>query len=678
MEGADKIATIEAVCGCSVKYFTSDFEEIIVALADGVSFSQKEKIITGLYTAPKTRLSLDFAKDISNFVRNVVKVPLSARPVAIVALGCLPVESRTVAFFEKLKRITDFVNTREKVSLIKTLCEVPADRLTAEFEEKLHQITDAHKGKLKGHLIESLVQYPIDRLTPVFSEALISLMRENAFTEGYASVVKSLINAPQERLTPAFLDQIKRFSANNMNYYSGFTDVLLRYPEKRLTPAFEALVRSVSARTGVDAHYILERSMQLPNEFLAALSTDLTEQQIQDMGRFLRSFHRRALFDRLIILPTSQERVAEINRTIALYRHAGGGLNRVVTAGVDIHVFSAAPVVDHVTQKTQKLNDAVIEKLKKALSLEAVVPYDIAIADVLKKTEATYDLAVHAIDADVQISEAAKKIVTGNALKKKNWETEALKAGGNDLRAQHAFSLVYTLLSKDLEQLELWLSSYLDESLNARGKDTRSCVAGMRERVITSLRSVVSALADKGGFYQEIDSLFKQVEGGVLATKFLQTLNLSDQKNYESVVDILTKKGITRQSSIDGVLRIFEIYVRESLVDYGLKDEVVETYVETAVDQMESLFDSNIKTLLASEPPATVVGVSASSSSSHASSKKRPREELGELAAASSSSSSSSFDWSSSSAMGPAAYSPLTREEIREKRLKAMSKAQGV
>jgi hypothetical protein len=152
------------------------------------------------------------------------------------------------------------------------------------------------------------------------------------------------------------------------------------------------------------------------------------------------------------LLPTSQERIAEINRTIELYRHHLLPVQNYAAVGqADIHAYAGRTVSTGATEKKQTLNDAVVSKLKMALNSQGFVPYSHVLEAILQHAHKTYNQTIKTIGAD----SAAK------ALQDRDWQLEALGVAKDDRNAQAALSLVYTLLHQQPERLELWLNTYL-------------------------------------------------------------------------------------------------------------------------------------------------------------------------------------------------------------------------
>ncbi len=157
----------------------------------------------------------------------------------------------------------------------------------------------------------------------------------------------------------------------------------------------------------------------------------------------------------------------------------------------------------------------------------------------------------------------------------------------------------------------------------------------MRERIITSLRSVISQIDDKTGIYKDLHDLFNQAEGPALATKFLGTINLTKPENHKKIADVLSQAGITQQSLADDAVNIFGDHVKKSLATYNLSDDTLLSYVEAATGQLEACFDGHIRGFLtdgsssseAMDVDQSVSGAMEVDESVPGKTKKRPRED---------------------------------------------------
>ncbi|MDP5012767.1 MAG: hypothetical protein NWQ29_03600 [Alphaproteobacteria bacterium] len=535
--------------------------------------------------------------------------------------------------------------------------KIPEGRLTREFVDTIKRFTDGNVGK--SNIVSALAQIPTERLTPEFESAV------NIFDRGISSyqdrrkakIIEELAKLTSERITPEFVGAVSRISNGLLHNTRG--------------DGYESSIIRLS-------HNVSDDSFQ-------HVAAYFTESRMQAIRHFLSESLICSLFARLTRLNTSNERIAEIDRTVALYRHQGPAAQpqnyQAVVGGVDIHRYAQAKVFSNATgSKHTTLKNAVVNKLERALNGQQLVSYQSALSATKKEIERAYNQKISAIDGDLAADIIQKSAAKELALRDKNWQHEAIGAGGDDAKAQKAFSLVYTLLSSEPEKLKLWMSTYLEESLNARGNDTRSCVMGMRERVTTSLRSVISQIPDKTGVYKELHGLFSQVEGTVLANKFLQMINLADPNNHTGIATVLGQAGITRESTADAAAEAYGGYVRNSLATYGLIDKDIESYVEAAIDQMEEMFDMEVKILLPSDASSSSKAASSMpSDSSYLSSESIAMdmdiaESSGQTRKRQRSEEETELDATQHAVRErPSASSALlTQEELREKRLKVM------
>ena len=151
-----------------------------------------------------------------------------------------------------------------------------------------------------------------------------------------------------------------------------------------------------------------------------------------------------------------------------------------------------------------------------------------------------------------------------------------------DASDRMALQQVVTLLQANPEKLRTWISTFMDESKNAYGNRSNpdSCVKGVRERVITSLRSV---------FYN--DPAFQDVFGQGETKKILKV-----KKTALNNMDVWAKKmyGDYNVKSTTPEAEAKKIY-EKALKDYfsDIKDVEYEAEISEAINQMLDLFENS-------------------------------------------------------------------------------------
>ena len=535
---------------------TPEFIGLINTLSGSTSIYFQRTIITYLEKHSSKFL-------IPEFVALLKKVP-QQRPRGqkykiLQALADIKEVRLTPKFVSLIEKLTcQFANDESDV-VIRSLGRFEAEAFTDNFEELLNSLVKggSRKGG-KAAAIEKYTKLPKKRRT------LDLAMILNKFTDDcYYSAkdaMSELIQIPEARLTPDFVDTIKRFT-DNCYSKAAVIRALVSTPSERLTAEFEETVNRISnglkQNNLFSQNYkslIIRLSHNVSAESFAEISAYFNSNLMQDITRFLPPDAAETLLSNLLRLRASNERIAEIDRTMALYRHQGPAQPQnygAVVGGADIHRYAQTTVFSNATGNKQALKDAVVTKLEQALNERQLVSYQSALSATKEEIEKGYNQKISKLDGDLAADIFQKSSDRELALRDKNWQHEALEAAKKDASAQKAFSLVYTLLSSEPEKLKLWMSTYFEETLNARSTDTRSCVMGMRERVITSLRSVISQIPDKTGVYKELHGLFSQVEGTVLANKFLQTINLADPNNHAGIATVLGQAGIAGESTAD-------------------------------------------------------------------------------------------------------------------------------
>ena len=231
----------------------------------------------------------------------------------------------------------------------------------------------------------------------------------------------------------------------------------------------------------------------------------------------------------------------------------------------EIHNFATQTVVD-ASGIESKFNDVVLTKVtarnqgKEILSFEAATKL---IQDAMKSMQA----------------ENAERKAKGQQPHHSNYLNEEVLKWAIDCQGdasdRNAFQQVVTMLQNTPEKLETWLSGFLEESANAYSSNGQSCVKGVKERVITSVRNVMQD--DK-----ELSEIFAQAE----SKKLLQTKLTSLNK-----MDVWAKK-------------LFEVGVKSTTSEVDAKkkyEELLNSYFAASInDQNSSEIKANIEAALES------------------------------------------------------------------------------
>jgi|GEM_PF-6076316 len=231
---------------------------------------------------------------------------------------------------------------------------------------------------------------------------------------------------------------------------------------------------------------------------------------------------------------------------------------RAVYSG--IHDFSAKTVSNaHSASEKKPLKQAIVDRLKIKLKE-------------CGKTLISYETAI----------KEASSLAQGNAEPFRNLrKSEVFNSSDDDASAKETFSLVYTLLKGDHKKLELWLSTFLEESLNAHGKGILSCKTGLKERVITSLRGIK--------IDDEVEQLFAQAEASSLLITFLKKINIHDEGNVRSIAKELRARNVTQKSTPDAAAVAFKKYLTEVTSQYKDVPEY-KVQVDAVVDVIKESF----------------------------------------------------------------------------------------
>ncbi|CAO4840675.1 MAG: hypothetical protein CNLJKLNK_00250 [Holosporales bacterium] len=239
-------------------------------------------------------------------------------------------------------------------------------------------------------------------------------------------------------------------------------------------------------------------------------------------------------------------------------------MHPLVHLAFEIHNFANQEVVGKTGEK-QSFNGAVLNHLQRSIQGPVL---DVVLALLRNELETLKNdsLKSDAINEDVY-----------------NWVIQI----NEDQQDKNAIALVVTYLEqKDNThgKLATWLYAFMDESKKAYdGKNTQSCIKGVKERVITSLRSAIPE-GDAA-----LENFFYQAEAPFMIAA--QSKKLTD---YAFWAEKLQQKGVTSATHKD----IAKDKFKEALVDFfganegaqEIIDETLETFDDSESDSDDASF----------------------------------------------------------------------------------------
>ncbi|CAO5681144.1 MAG: hypothetical protein NEHIOOID_00320 [Holosporales bacterium] len=554
-------------------------EEVIDHLTQGMDDYNKKSVIEVVENVSSDRYTGGFVDTIKQLTQG-----MNAKDKAYIieAVGWASSDHYTGGFVNMVTQFTQGMNAKDKVLFIGKIGKVSPDRYTDAFFNTVTQLTQGMMRLCKGVVIEA-----VGKVSPDHYEQFIDMVNQLAQDSNKRLIIEALSNVSSDRYTHAFLKTVNQLMKEVSNsdkfrvigavgkvspdHYERFidtVDLLLQgmdvfdkvfaivglgnVPPDRYTHAFVNMINQLTQGMNhsdkanmiwifrniqYDHYTFLQNFIRLNpryfryvpmSAFEAGLTPNMTQQQLQEL---LQQLHRQ-------------------------YHHqAPPGTPQVLA--FEVHAYANQEVADETGQK-QPFNEAVLNHIQRSIQ-GRVLDYEIVLdllhaeLETLKNDPLTSD----AINDDVY-----------------NWVIQSNQAQQD----KNAIASIVTYLEqKDHthKKLATWLYAFMEESKKAYdGRNTQSCMKGVKERVITSLRSAVP----QGDAV--LENLFHQAESTLMtATK---SKKLTD---YAFWAQKLQAEGVTSTTPQDVAKDKF----KEALHDYfeGVTDESVTATIEATLDAFD-------------------------------------------------------------------------------------------
>jgi hypothetical protein len=169
-----------------------------------------------------------------------------------------------------------------------------------------------------------------------------------------------------------------------------------------------------------------------------------------------------------------------------------------------------------------------------------------------------------------------------------------------DTAAQTAADLSYVFSYLDTfyrSKIDLWMNSFITESLEAKNGDGTSCQKGIRERIITGLRVLDDC---------ELNAIFAGPEAHEMMKRFWVSLNFHDSaENAQRLANNLKESpyGVKRHSRTETAATAFRRYVVDYIQSQGLSEDYTDRntgdnypeQINTMVDLFSDYYEEKIK-----------------------------------------------------------------------------------
>ncbi|MBP9752276.1 MAG: hypothetical protein KBD31_00475 [Proteobacteria bacterium] len=236
------------------------------------------------------------------------------------------------------------------------------------------------------------------------------------------------------------------------------------------------------------------------------------------------------------------------------------GQQRQMGLAFMVHILADTPVINH-KGEVKKFIKSVIDIVNNRISNDLLA----------------YDVIIQLLNVEIEdlLKDPQKNVsITRDVF-------EWILRTNNVLSERENMQSVVTYLQKispDHQKIRLWLYTFMEESAKAYDseKNPTSCIKGVNERVITSLRSVIEEINDP-----ELYSIIKQAENDLFIS-----VKINQLKNYEFWAKILFEKGVRSTSFIADAQQSFKDAL-DSYFEGFEKNESFNAEIEAIFDSFE-------------------------------------------------------------------------------------------
>ncbi|CAO5679406.1 MAG: hypothetical protein NEHIOOID_01047 [Holosporales bacterium] len=524
----------------------TDFIKIYSQLTQKmVGYDDKERVMEALANVSQDRYA-DFIKIVGKFSQEKMD------PSIIEAVGKVSPDRYTDAFIDMVNQLSQGMDGFSKARIIDVVDKVSPDRYTDAFIDMVNQVSQEMNGLSKARIIDVVGKVSSDRYTDAFID-MVNQLSQGMDGLSKARIIDVVGKVSPDRYTRAFISMVNQVS-QEMNGLSKarIIDVVGKVSPDRYTRAFISMVNQVSQEmNATDKGYVIQAIGMLSADNYSPLQAF-----IRQYPSYFRYVPARAFAQKIIPNMTESQLQNALQQLHTAYRNNASFATPQALA-FEIHNYASQDVFGETGQK-QQFNKAVLEHIERSIQ-GPVLSYD-TVLDLLRAE-------LNTLIQDEKKSDAINQKVF-------NWVIERNETPQD----KNAIALVVTYLEqKDNmhQKLSTWLYTFMEESKKAYdGMNAQSCTKGVKERVITSLRSAVP----QGDV--ALENLFMQAESSLMiATK---SKRLTD---YAFWARRLQAEGVTSTTPQDVAKNKFS----HILQDYfeGVTDPSVTATIEATLDAFE-------------------------------------------------------------------------------------------
>jgi hypothetical protein len=250
----------------------------------------------------------------------------------------------------------------------------------------------------------------------------------------------------------------------------------------------------------------------------------------------------------------------------------------------EIHNFANQMVSDESTGDTGRFNDIILRKINQQNAEKALLSLGTSVALLCTTMN-------EMLQEDKAREKSGKTKHYSTALREEilTWAVGCTNGGGDAA----ALCSVVTYLNSNPELLKTWLLTFLDESERAYGRSQGSCIKGVRERVITSLRNATPEDPLFAAAFQQAETtemLGVKIASLNFGGRDPSTRSVEEQSKLASWTKLLYSAGARSTTSFPAAQAIFSAQLESFFGD--LLTPQNKPTIDSVIENSVELFDS--------------------------------------------------------------------------------------
>lgn len=447
-------------------------------------------ILNAIEKLPANKYNQTFTRTAKAFITQSMNGP--NRAAVISAVGTIGAKRWNSVFFGLLNTLlTQDMGGISRAGIIATALTIPEEKYKHPGFLQMMKAFAIHENEYSTkHLISQISKISTNYYTPLFINAVKALISPYMNVTDITSIIIGLTKISPDRYTQAFINtvhaltKVRENGDNKIRIIQAIGEISSDHYNQHFTDTVNALARLNIGMFGKENILPLVTKV-LPENYpflINLISCNIQYFDFIPLNRFAEEIHKNMnhaeLQRTLDNLYADYQLLNHINNTQVLHQHA-------FRQGVafDIHYFSHQTVFDTSGEKGEFNNmvlNTIIKRNKNVplLSFKAATAFmEDAMREMLEEDSKRkrMDEATHYSDK-----------LNENTLR---WAMNCQ----NDAHNQLVLQQVATMFQHTPEKLKTWMNTFMVESADAYSgiDNVQSCVKGVKERMITSLRNVM-------------------------------------------------------------------------------------------------------------------------------------------------------------------------------------------